>query len=90
MSRKHGYDVALMKPDSAVHYNWGGIISWIIATVTGFLFTNNAVWSGPFAHGIFRDNSLGVFVSALAAIVCIIIAKLLSGSRTPDSSEKVA
>lgn len=90
MSRKHGYDVALMKPDSAVHYNWGGIISWIIATVTGFLFTNNAVWSGPFAHGIFRDNSLGVFVSALAAILCIIIAKLLSGSRTPDSSEKVA
>lgn len=88
MSRKNGYAVSLMQPDSPVHYNWGGIISWIIATVTGFLFTNNAVWNGPFAHDIFRDNSLGVFVSAIVAIVCIIVSHLISG--TTKSSEEVA
>ncbi|MQM78765.1 purine-cytosine permease family protein [Lentilactobacillus buchneri] len=76
MFRKDGYDVELMIPTSKVKYNWGGIISWIISTITGFLFTNNAIWQGPFAHGIFENNSLGVFVSAIVAIICMLIFKL--------------
>ncbi|RRK10323.1 allantoin permease [Lactiplantibacillus garii] len=80
MFRKAGYDVTLMTTDSKVRYNWGGIGAWGIATVTGFLFTNNAVWNGPFAHGIFRNNSLGVFVAAGVAIICMLVVKALSRS----------
>lgn len=70
INRKRGYDVNLMREDSPVHYNWPGIISWVIATVFGFLFTSNAAYRGPFAHGIFENNSsLAVFVSGIAAIV---------------------
>ena len=55
-------------------YNWPGIISWIIATIFGFLFTSNAAYRGPFAHGIFENNSsLAVFVSGIAAIIVMFI-----------------
>lgn len=77
MFRAAGYDVSLLKNDPNTHYNWRGIISWVIATVTGFLFTNNAIWNGPFAHGIFRNNSLGVFVSAIIAIICMLLWKVV-------------
>ena len=76
MFRAAGYDVSLLKNDSKTHYNWRGIVSWVIATVTGFLFTNNAIWNGPFAHSIFRNNSLGVFVSAIIAIICMLLWKV--------------
>lgn len=81
MFRKRGYDVRLLVTDSSSHYNWSGIISWLLATVTGFLFTNNAVWDGPFARGIFRNNSLGVFVSAAVAVICMLIWKIVIPSR---------
>ena len=72
--RKNGYDVKLMEPNSSVHYNWPGIIFWIIATIFGFLFTSNAAYRGPFAHGIFENNSsLAVFVSGIAAIIVMFI-----------------
>lgn len=68
--RRRGYDDALMVEDSKVHYNWPGIISWIISTIFGFLFTSNEAYRGLFAHGIFENNSsLAVFISAIAAIV---------------------
>lgn len=86
MFRKNGYDTKLVDPQSSTHYNWGGIISWLIATITGFLFTNNAVWTGPFAHGIFANNSLGVFISAILAIICMFIVKLIKSGQ----GEKVA
>lgn len=78
MFRKAGYNVELMDPRSNVHYNWGGIVSWVVATVTGFLFTNNAIWNGPFAHGIFRNNSLGVFVAAIVAVIAMLIVKMVT------------
>lgn len=77
MFRKEGYAESLIIMTSPVKYNIGGIVAWIIATITGFLFTNNAIWTGPFAHGIFKDNSLGVFVSAIAAIICMMIVNVL-------------
>ncbi len=80
--RKNGYDFNLMIPNSSVHYNIGGIVSWVIATITGFLFTNNAIWNGPFAHGIFKNNSLGVFVSAILAIICMLIVKMITPTRS--------
>jgi purine-cytosine permease-like protein len=81
MFRSGGYAIDLLVPESSTHYNWRGIVSWVIATVTGFLFTNNAIWNGPFAHGIFRNNSLGVFVSAVIAIICMLLWKVAVPSR---------
>lgn len=54
MYRKKGYDIKLMENRSPIHYKWDGIISWILATLIGLLFTNNAIWNGPFAKGIFE------------------------------------
>lgn len=76
MFRQRWYDIKLLDPNSQFKYNWGGIISWIISTVTGFLFTNNAIWNGPFAYGIFPNNSLGVFVAAVLAIESMLIVKI--------------
>ncbi|WP_318765066.1 purine-cytosine permease family protein [Lactiplantibacillus carotarum] len=82
MFRQHGYAVELMQPDAKAHYNWGGIGSWIVATITGFLFTNNAVWNGPFAHGVFRNNSLGVFMAAGVAVICMLAIKMTGQADT--------
>lgn len=82
--RKNGYDVTLLQPESRVKYRWLGIIAWVVATITGFLFTNNAVWTGPFAHGIFKNNSLGVFLAGIIAVVmmlCLSIVNDLISSR---------
>ncbi|MFT8606432.1 MAG: cytosine permease [Liquorilactobacillus ghanensis] len=75
--RKKGYDVKLMSEGSDTHYNWGGIISWVIATIFGFLFTSNGNYKGIFACGIFKNNSsLAVFISAIAAIVVMFVFSL--------------
>ncbi len=85
MFRKNGYDTKLVDPQSSTHYNWGGIISGWLPRSPVF-FTNNAVWTGPFAHEIFANNSLGVFISAILAIICMFVVKLIKGGQR----EKVA
>ena len=89
MFRKQGYDMRLLDPVSAYHYNWRGIISWIGATITGFMFTNNDIWNGPCARGIFRNNSLGVFVAAFVAIVMMMLWNIIDKQKrnTTSSSE---
>lgn len=79
--RTRGYRLTLMTPQSGPAYNWRGLISWLVATITGFLFTNNAIWTGPFAHGIFKNNSLGVFVAALVAVICMGVGRLIGQSQ---------
>lgn len=81
MYRQRGYQIDLLTKESKKHFNWKGIISWIIAVITGFLFTNNAVWNGPFAHGIFKNNSLGVFIAGFAAVICMLVFKILDKSN---------
>ncbi|MDI4583577.1 purine-cytosine permease family protein [Oenococcus oeni] len=84
MYRKKGYDIKLMENRSPIHYKWDGIISWILATLIGLLFTNNAIWNGPFAKGIFRNNSLGVFISGITAILFMFIFYLLKKMNKRD------
>ena len=77
--RQRGYDINLMRADSQVHYNWPGIISWVIATITGFLFTSNSLYRGLFARGIFADNSsLAVFMAGLVAIIVMGLFAIIS------------
>jgi len=82
--RREGYAISEMMPASANRYNWKGISSWIVAVITGFLFTNNAVWTGPFAHGIFRDNSLGVFIAGIVAVICMVALKPVGKRLTEE------
>lgn len=71
--RKRGYAMGLIAANSAVHYNWPGIISWLVATIFGFLFTSNGSYRGPFAHGIFENNSsLAVFISGIVAVIMMV------------------
>ena len=82
--RRDGYAVSEMMVTSSNRFNWKGISSWVIAVITGFLFTNNAVWNGPLAHGIFRDNSLGVFVAGIVAIICMVVLRPLGKRLTEE------
>ncbi len=82
--RREGYAISEMMAASANRYNWKGISSWIVAVITGFLFTNNAVWTGPFAHGIFRDNSLGVFIAGIVAVICMVALKPVGKRLTEE------
>jgi NCS1 family nucleobase:cation symporter-1 len=66
-----GYRVSLLVPETGRRVNWRAIVSWLVAVIVGFLFTNNALFTGPFARGIFRDNSLGVLLSGVVAAVCL-------------------
>lgn len=86
MYRQAGYHVEDLVPDSKNRLNWKGVTSWVIAVIVGFLFTNNAIWNGPFAHGIFKDNSLGVFIAGIAAIICMLILRPINakGHREND------
>ena len=78
-----------MKEDSPVHYNWPGIyFCGLLQTVFGFLFTSNAAYRGPFAYGIFENNSsLAVFVSGIAAIVVMFVISLfVKKDKTGDET----
>lgn len=76
-----GYDPDLLQNPDANRINLKGVISWLAGVVTGFLFTDSPFFHGPFAEGIFQDNSLGVLLAfAASALVYAILA--MAGSET--------
>lgn len=77
----NGYRVSLLVPETGRRVNWRTIVSWLAAVAVGFMFTNNALFTGPFARGIFRDNSLGVLLSGVVAAACF---WLLNGTGEKD------
>lgn len=84
IKRKSFNDYAKIKE---VPFNKNACISWAIATIVGFLFTNNAFFDGPFAQGIFRDNSLGLLISTiLAAILYLVLAPVFKEEFPKDEN----
>lgn len=72
--RKKGYDIKLLTNEKANGFNYNGVISWLTGAVVGYLFTNSPFFNGPFAKGIFQDNSLGVLLAfAVSAVLHIIL-----------------
>ena len=62
--------------------NWVTAGIWFISVVVGFLFTNTPWFNGPFAKGIFQDNSLGVLLTfAVGFIAYFIYAKTQVGKQ---------
>lgn len=53
--------------------NVTGVLSWVIGVVIGFLFTNIGFFSGPFAEGIFKDNSLGLLLAFFVSLISFTI-----------------
>lgn len=78
MYRQSGYVITDLEANSKNKFNWKGVTSWLISVIVGFLFTNNAIWNGPFAYGIFKDNSLGVFIAGIAAVICMFILRSIN------------
>lgn len=75
-NRKDGYDIALLSNNGAHIVNRNGVISWFLGITIGFLFTNTDFFSGPFAKGIFKDNSLGLLLAFISSYVCFVIVQL--------------
>ncbi|MDQ6423139.1 cytosine permease [Paenibacillus sp. LHD-117] len=78
---KSGYEARLLDNATGRSFEYRGVISWLAGVVVGFLFTNSPFFSGPFAKGIFQDNSLGVLLAFVAsALVMTVLTKTNSKS----------
>lgn len=80
LRKKSGYARQLITGDNGCNnYNYAGIISWLVGVGCGFMFTNCAFFDGPFATGIFRDNSLGMLItfiiSAAVYTLCTVFSR---------------
>lgn len=75
---KTGYEGELLDNAKGKAFNRNGVISWIFGVIVGFLFTNSPFFSGPFATGIFKDNSLGVLLAFAASALAAILLNLAS------------
>lgn len=70
LRKKSGYARQLITGENGCNsFNCIGIISWTAGVVCGFLFTNCAFFDGPFATGIFTDNSLGMLITFIISAV---------------------
>lgn len=72
-NRKAGYKLALLNPNGNHTFNKVGVMSWFVGTIIGFLFTNTDFFDGPFAIGIFRDNSLGLLLAFMSSYLSYVI-----------------
>ena len=72
-NRKNGYMHELLVDSGKNNVNVTGVLSWVIGVVIGFLFTNTSFFSGPFAEGIFKDNSLGLLLAFFVSLISFTI-----------------
>ncbi|MDR5597197.1 cytosine permease [Paenibacillus larvae] len=61
--KRANYEERLLTDKEYNKVNYKGIISWLAGVITGFLFTNSPFFNGPFAKGIFQDNSWGMLLA---------------------------
>lgn len=82
LNRKAGYELELMKVKGRNQAQWPAVVSWGSGVVIGFLFTNTGFFDGPFAKGVFQDNSLGVMIAmAVSAILMFVLTMALGGTK---------
>lgn len=74
LRKNFGYSEELLINKNNINaYNHIGIFSWILGIISGFLFTNCAFFNGPFAKGIFENNSLGMLITFMVSALCYFI-----------------
>lgn len=78
--KKFGYPEKLLTGENNFNlYNYTGIFSWFLGVFLGFLFTNCVFFDGPFANGIFYNNSLGMLITFISSgIFYIILSKIFN------------
>lgn len=80
-----GYKEELLINKDMNSVNKNGVFSWFAGVIVGLLFTNCSFFSGPFAKGMFKDNSLGILlafiVSAVVYYILIVITKENKGVK---------
>lgn len=86
--RKDGYDKDLLRTSGSHHINLTGVVSWSIGVVIGFLFTNTGFFDGPFAKGMFRDNSLGLLLAFVVAFIAYMSLKPLLHKESEPNGAK--
>lgn len=80
--KKIGYSYELLTNKNGINsYNNIGISSYIIGVISGFLFTNCAFFNGPFAKGIFENNSLGMIVTFIVSVILYFVFTKMSIKR---------
>lgn len=82
---KSGYDKVLLTDPVRNSINYKGVISWIVGFVIGCLFSKTFIFAGPFATGIFADNSLNVLLTLIISGGLYFILAL--GDKVADEAE---
>ena len=81
MIRRHvGYEDRTIDGDAGgTSFNATGIIAWSVGVVVGLLFTSCPLFAGPFATGIFENNSLGMMLTFIVTAVIYAALSLRAG-----------
>jgi NCS1 family nucleobase:cation symporter-1 len=73
-------------------FNLPACIAWLIGVAVGFLFTSSALFTGPFATGIFASTSLGYLLGAVVgALLYLVLRRALPSKQAevaPDVKEE--
>lgn len=81
LKRRNGYNQKLLQLNGRNQLCIPAVLSWAVGVLTGFLFTNNKLFTGPFAKGIFADNSLGVIIAMIVSAVLMLVLSIVFGGK---------
>lgn len=74
LRKNQGYAVEQIVGDQENNgVQWITVGIWFVSVIIGFLFTNTPWFNGPFAKGIFQDNSLGVLLTFVVGFIAYFI-----------------
>lgn len=74
LRKKQGYATDLVVGNRMNNgVNWVTVVIWFVSVIIGFLFTNTPWFNGPFAKGIFQDNSLGVLLTFVVGFILYLL-----------------
>ncbi|QIQ20730.1 purine-cytosine permease family protein [Zophobihabitans entericus] len=71
--KKLGYDPEAMFGDKNPPVRTLALFCWLLGAFAGLAVTNTGFIDGPFAVGIFKDSSLGLFVSFFVSLIAYAI-----------------
>ncbi|MCM0599409.1 cytosine permease [Periweissella fabalis] len=77
LRHRQGFDSDEIAMTSQQYYHWEGILAWLLAVLVGMLTTNNALWQGPWAHGLFMNDGNGVLLAGVIGFGMIFVFKII-------------
>jgi len=87
--RKNGYSKELLEDSKHNLINYKGVGSWVIGFIVGLLFSNTFIFNGPFAVGIFKNNSLNVLLTfAVSSLTYYFVAVFNNKDRSANKKNR--